>query len=99
MEIHFLQMQIRDSRTNSQPAVSAEAHIPAVPSRNLQVFLFLLVLAIQQAPIATGRPLLMARFMRADASSRFEQPGTANAAVAKSDTKRLEKCILKVVLK
>jgi hypothetical protein len=54
---------------------------------------------MQQAPVATGRPLLIARFMRADASSRFEQPGTANAVVAKSATKMVENYILKVVLK
>jgi hypothetical protein len=76
--------------------VFAEAQIPAVPSFDLQVSPFLLVLAMQQAPVATGRPLLIARVMRADASLRFEQPGAANAAAAKIVTKMAENRVLKV---
>jgi len=51
---------------------------------------------MQQAPVATGRPLLIARVMRADASLRFEQPGAANAAAAKIVTKMAENRVLKV---
>lgn len=69
----------------------ATAHTPEVPSAFAHTSVFFEVLAMQQAPVATGRPALTTRARIAVASSLA---GRASVVAAKKVTRSDENCIL-----